>query len=183
MFRWLAHFVSRFRERRARAYLQRLISRGMTLGRNVSFQDGVFLDPDHCFLITIGDDCVFAPNVRVIAHDASTKFVVGHTRLGRVTIGKRCFIGDSTIILPNVTIGDDCVIGAGSVVHKDIASGSIAAGNPARVLGTIADYRARHERAMNEGRSFDVTYHIDSISQTGKQEILNALDRGPAYIQ
>ena len=183
MYRLLAHFASRFRERRARNYLQRLISRGMTVGRNVSFQDGVFLDPDHCFLITIGDDCVFAPNVRVIAHDASTKFVVGYTRLGRVNIGKRCFIGDSVIILPSVSIGDDCIIGAGSVVHRDIPSGSVAAGNPARVLGTIQEYRARHERALKEGRIFDVQYHIDSISESGKQAILDALDRGPTYIE
>lgn len=51
-----------------------------------------------------------------------------------VRIGTRCFIGVSAVVLPGVTIGDDCIIGAGSVVTKDIPSGSIAVGNPARVI-------------------------------------------------
>ena len=51
-----------------------------------------------------------------------------------VRIGMRCFIGVSAIILPGVTIGDDCIIGAGSIVTKDIPSGSVAVGNPARVI-------------------------------------------------
>jgi acetyltransferase-like isoleucine patch superfamily enzyme len=36
-----------------------------------------------------------------------------------------------------VTIGDRCVIGANSVVTKDVPSGTIAAGVPARVLREI----------------------------------------------
>lgn len=66
-----------------------------------------------------------------------------------VHIGKNCFIGDRTIVLPGVTIGDEVVIGAGSVVTKDIPSNSVAVGNPARVIksgihygkfGRISDY-------------------------------------------
>jgi maltose O-acetyltransferase len=75
----------------------------------------------------------FAPEVRVIAHDASTLNAVGHARIARVRIGSRVFVGARTIILPGVTIGDDVVIGAGSVVSRDIPSGVVAAGNPARV--------------------------------------------------
>jgi acetyltransferase-like isoleucine patch superfamily enzyme len=51
-----------------------------------------------------------------------------------VKVGKRCFIGVSAVILPGVTIGDDCIVGAGSVVTKSIPPGSIAVGNPARVI-------------------------------------------------
>ena len=153
------------------------------MGRNVSFQDGVFLDPDHCFLIKIGDDCVFAPNVRVIAHDASSKFVVGYTKLGRVTVGSRCFIGDSVLILPGVSIGDDCIIGAGSVVRHDIAAGSVAAGNPARVLASLEQYRERQRQAVEKGKILDSTYHIEAIDAAKRAEVLDFLDRGPTYIE
>lgn len=41
------------------------------------------------------------------------------------------------VVLPGVTIGDNCVIGAGSVVVRDIPAGSMAAGNPCRVIKTL----------------------------------------------
>jgi acetyltransferase-like isoleucine patch superfamily enzyme len=55
-----------------------------------------------------------------------------------VKIGRGCFIGARSIILKGVTLGDRVVIGAGSVVTKDVPAYSIAAGNPARVVGSIA---------------------------------------------
>ncbi|MCX6935849.1 MAG: acyltransferase [Verrucomicrobia bacterium] len=54
-----------------------------------------------------------------------------------VKIGRGCFIGARSIILKGVTLGDRVVIGAGSVVTKDVPAYSIAAGNPARIVGSI----------------------------------------------
>ena len=51
-----------------------------------------------------------------------------------VRIGRRCFVGGGSVIMPGVTVGDGCIIGAGSVVRDSIPAGSVAAGNPARVL-------------------------------------------------
>lgn len=51
-----------------------------------------------------------------------------------ITIGKNVWIGAQVCVLPGITIGDNCVIGAGSVVNKDIPSGSLAVGNPCRVI-------------------------------------------------
>ena len=48
-------------------------------------------------------------------------------------IGANVWIGGGAILLPGITIGDDALIGAGSVVTRDIPSGAVAAGNPARV--------------------------------------------------
>ena len=69
-----------------------------------------------------------------MCHDASTKRVLGYTKIGRVTIGNNVFIGANTIILPNLRIGDDCVIGANSVVTHDIPDYSVAVGAPAKVI-------------------------------------------------
>jgi maltose O-acetyltransferase len=175
--------VGRRRDLLFRKYLDRLVSRGLRLGKGVSFQDGIFLDPEHCFLIAIGDDCVFAPNVRIVAHDASTKFVVGHTKLGRVTIGNRCFLGDSVLVLPGVEIGDDCIIGAGSVVVKSIPARSVAAGNPAKVIMSIDEYRARQAAGIGAGAVYSSEYHIGHLTDEKRREILAAVDRGPTYIE
>ena len=42
-------------------------------------------------------------------------------------------------VLPGVTIGEGCVIGAGSVVSRSIPAGSLAFGNPCRVVGKITE--------------------------------------------
>lgn len=49
-------------------------------------------------------------------------------------IGKNCFIGARSIILPGVTIGDSVIVAAGSVVTKDVPKNCIVAGNPAVVI-------------------------------------------------
>jgi len=50
-----------------------------------------------------------------------------------VVIGKDCWIGANSTILPGVTIGDFSVVAAGSVVTKNVPSGTMVAGNPAVV--------------------------------------------------
>lgn len=54
-----------------------------------------------------------------------------------VVIGKRVFVGGHSIILKGVSIGDDAVIGAGSVVAKNVPSGEIWAGNPAKFIRKV----------------------------------------------
>lgn len=46
-------------------------------------------------------------------------------------------IGSGVTILGGVTIGERAVVGAGSVVTRDVAAGTIVAGNPARVFRKI----------------------------------------------
>lgn len=174
--------IDKYRRKARRAHIELLKARGMKLGEGGGIEDGVFLDPSHCYLIEIGDRVIFAPNVRLIAHDASTKYVTGYARLGRIVIGSRVFLGDSVTVLANVRIGDDCVIGAGSVVTKDIPSGSVAAGNPARVICTLDEYRARHQAALAQGTLFDANAAAETADVETRRRVLEALGRGPAYM-
>lgn len=92
--------------------------------------------------IYVGDNTMFGPNV--------TLATAGHPVLPElrekgyqfnipIHIGKNCWIGAGSVILPGVTVGDGSIIGAGSVVTKDIPSGVVAVGNPCRVLRKIGD--------------------------------------------
>lgn len=65
---------------------------------------------------------------RILAHDR-TRGLYLHTR-----IGKNCFVGNDSIVMPGVEIGDNCIVGAGSVVTKSIPPRSMVAGNPAKII-------------------------------------------------
>ena len=55
-------------------------------------------------------------------------------RKSAISVGKGVFIGAGSTLLKGVKIGDGAVVGASSVVTGEIPAGTIAAGNPARVL-------------------------------------------------
>lgn len=87
--------------------------------------------------VTFGDNVFVAPNCGF--YTAGHPFDVEQRNRGLeyarpITIGNNVWIGAHVCVLPGVTIGDNCVIGAGSVVNRDIPAGTLAAGNPCRVI-------------------------------------------------
>ena len=54
-----------------------------------------------------------------------------------VTIGNDIWIGANAVVLPGVTIGDHSVVAAGAVVTKNVPSGCVVAGVPAKVIKRI----------------------------------------------
>lgn len=78
--------------------------------------------------IEIGDNCIFGPGVRIYDNNHCFDSVHGvktGLSIGRVQIGKNCWIASNVVILKDTKIGDNCVIGAGRVVKGEIPSGSI----------------------------------------------------------
>ena len=94
-------------------------------------------------MISIGDDVVLAPNVTILAHDASSNVARCGTKLGKVSIGNNVFIGTRSVVLCNVRIGDNVVVGAGSVVSKDLPSDGVYAGVPAKRICSIQEYQEK----------------------------------------
>lgn len=88
--------------------------------------------------IVIGDGTLFAPGVKIISanHDSadSAKWV----SCSPVVIGKRCWIGANSVVLPGVVLGDNCVVGAGAVVTSSFPSNCLLVGVPAKVVKTVS---------------------------------------------
>jgi maltose O-acetyltransferase len=171
----ISKIMNRLRQRKKVEYINTLIQRGMKIGENVDIIDNFFFDPSHCFLISIGDNCTICPNVRLIAHDASTKKILSYTKIGRIDIKENCFIGDSAIVLLNVTIGPNSIVGAGSVVTRDVPPNSIAGGNPARVISSIEEYIKKIKDISNNKKIFDETYYIERLDDTKRREVLRSI--------
>lgn len=130
--------------------VDRLVAAGLELGRGTFIARGVYLDPNHPWLITIGEDAGLSPGTIVMVHDASMKHHVGCTRIARVVIGNRVFVGAGAIILPGSKIGDDSIVGAGAVVRGEVPRGSLVVGNPAKVVQDVASVADWH-RKVAEG--------------------------------
>jgi len=175
--------VNRFYQFKKNRYMQRLQKNGLHIGENVTIVSEFFFDPSHCYLIHIGDNSVICPNVRLIAHDASSKPIIGYTKLGKIEIQDRCFIGDSAIVLPNVTIGHGSIVGAGSVVTKDIPPESIAVGNPAKVISNISDYGRKLEKKTAGKKLFGKDYFIENLNDEKRKELVNEAGEGIGFIR
>lgn len=155
--------------------LSKLIKRGLKVGANLTCMGGVIIDPSHCWHIEIGDDVILAPNVHILAHDASTKIFLNYTRVANVKIGNKVFIGAGTIVLPGVTIGDNVIIGAGSIITKNIPSNSVSVGNPAKIVSSLEEFLEKQKQKMSIGNTFDSSYTLRNPDFTDmqKQEMIN----------
>ena len=176
----LKNFVFRLRGEYTLEQLQKM---GLSFGRNFNPQQGYYLDPSHCWLITIGDDVTFGPRVQLFAHDASMHLALGYTKIAPIVIGDRVFIGAGSIILPGVHIGNDCIIGAGSVVVGDIPSGTVYAGNPACKICNTDEFLAKHQLKMAHCMLYDESYTLrQNVSAEKKNQQKKELSDSVGYI-
>lgn len=84
--------------------------------------------------IYIGDYTQIAPNVGIISANHDLYDSRQHV-LKTVTIGKYCWLGMNSVVLPGSTLGDFTIVAAGSVVTKSFPEGyCVLAGNPAKVI-------------------------------------------------
>ncbi len=126
----------------------------VTFGKNVYANFNLTLVDDG--EITVGDCCMFGPNVTVATGghpvEPSLRAQAYQYNLP-VHIGRNVWIGAGAVLLPGVTIGDNTVVGAGSVVTKDLPANVVAVGNPCRVLREISE---RDRLFYRPGRPIDV---------------------------
>jgi len=108
------------------------------VGSNVYTNVGcVILD---CNNVEIEDNVMFGPHVQLYAayHPVEASERIKKLELSSpIRVKENVWVGGGAIILPGVTIGENSTIGAGAVVTRDVPSGVVAAGNPARIIRRI----------------------------------------------
>lgn len=104
------------------------IQNNVSVFHGVTIEDGVFVGPHVCFT----NDRI----PRAINRDGSRKSDADW-EVSPTLVRRGAALGANSTILPGVTIGRWAMIGSGSVVTRDIADHELAAGNPARRLGSV----------------------------------------------
>jgi acetyltransferase-like isoleucine patch superfamily enzyme len=122
---------------------------------------------DRCFIgkshlvaaesIEIGNDVIMSWGITVVDHNSHAvdwrdrqgdvldwhqgKKDWAHVRVTPVKIESNVWIGFNAVILKGVTIGHGAVVAAGAIVTKDVAPGTMVAGNPAKTITPAPTHR------------------------------------------
>jgi acetyltransferase-like isoleucine patch superfamily enzyme len=83
------------------------------------------------------DECWIGPNV-VLTNAKYPASREAKAQLVGPRILRRAVIGANATILPGIVIGAYALVAAGAVVTKDVADGTVVAGNPAREINKVA---------------------------------------------
>ena len=109
-----------------------LIENEVVIGNNVTVKSGVQLWDG----VTLEDNVFVGPNV-TFTNDLFPRSKNPDWKLSKTVVKKGASIGANATILCGITIGENAMIGAGSVVTKDVPSGEVWIGNPARFFKQI----------------------------------------------
>lgn len=90
--------------------------------------------------VVIGDGTKIAEHVTIrdANHDRSVPLARKEFVSAPIEIGRDVWIGAKATVLAGVTVGDGATVAAGAVVTKDVPTGAVVGGIPARLLRTPA---------------------------------------------
>ncbi|MGH0431842.1 acyltransferase [Bacillus hominis] len=139
------------------------------IGENVFFQPRKL--PGDPKLIRLHNNISIASGVVFVCHDVlhqvfnymstdSGEFVF---HMGCIEVMDNVFIGSNSIIMPNVRIGSNVIVAAGSIVTKDVPSGVIVAGTPAKIIGEFNDIYLKRAQESIAQRKYNRQQRIDNL--------------------
>jgi len=106
------------------------------IGDNSSIQSGCYLTRG----VIIEDEVFLGPRV-VMMNDKKMTYrrdnLTFERQAPRVLRGAR--VGGGAVLLPGVTVGRNAFVGAGAVVTRDVPDRAIVVGNPAKIIGEVAE--------------------------------------------
>jgi acetyltransferase-like isoleucine patch superfamily enzyme len=113
-----------------------------TVEERITIGDHVLLETQaHIAGLTVIEDYVFVGPSCVTANDPRMLHRRAGVRENLVGAVLRwgCRLGAGAVLMPGVTVGREALVSAGSMVARDIPDGTLAAGNPVRLLGPIPE--------------------------------------------
>ena len=122
--------------------------RRVSIGTNCAINHGVFMVGNAG--ITIGNDVVLSARCMLMDAGLSPDGEFARTETRHydnraIVIEDGAWIGAGSMILQGVTVGSRSIVGAGSVVTRDVPPLTIVAGNPARVVRSLAEAPRQQE--------------------------------------
>ncbi|MDO4978963.1 MAG: acyltransferase [Candidatus Saccharibacteria bacterium] len=139
------------------AYIKFLRKKGMRIGDYtvVYIPSRTIIDDSRPWLVEIGHHVKIAAGTTILTHGydwSVLKVEYGEIlgSAGKVKIGNNVFIGVHSTILKGVTIGNNVIIGANSLVNKNVPDNVVVAGNPAKVICSIDEYREKRKKKQLE---------------------------------
>jgi len=117
------------------------VQKGVKIGNRCKISSHTFI----CEGVTLEDDVFIGHNVTFI-NDLFPRATNGTGQLQteadwacvQTLIRQGASIGSGATLLGGITVGENAMVGAGSVVTRDVPSGVVVAGNPARVIKSLA---------------------------------------------
>lgn len=169
-----------FVKRNSNTYIKYLKKIGMKIGENVNVWSPrrSLIDETRPWLIEIGNNVNITDGVKILTHGydwSVLKYIDARVygSAGKVKIGNNVFIGINSIILKGVTIGDNVIIGAGSVVNKNCESNSVYAGNPAKKICSLDEYKERMVMRQEEEAVKTLVEYYNIYNKYPSREVLS----------
>lgn len=122
-----------------------VIEHHVRIGHRVRIHTNAFV-PEFTVL---EDGCWIGPNV-VLTNARYPLSPRAKEELRGPVVKRGAKIGANATLLPGVTIGEEALVGAGAVVVHDVPAGKVVVGNPARVIGDVADLDAYQSHHIQE---------------------------------
>lgn len=122
----------------------------IVIGERSNIQDNCVLHLDADAPLTIGEDCTIGHGA--IVHGA--------------TLEDRVLIGMKAVVLSHAHIGADCILGACALLseYKQVESGSLAVGVPAKTLRPLTPAELEHLLSSAQGYYMRGQIHQRSIA-------------------
>lgn len=161
-------------------YISHLRTLGVKIGENchIFTPKTVSIDCLNPHLLTIGNNVKITGPTTILTHDYSTCVLnqvdnVIYGKQKKTIIGNNVFLGWGCTVLAGTEIGDNTIIGAGTVISGKIPGNYVYAGNPAKKICSIDEYRKKiQSNQISDAKQLYLAYK-DRYNEKPTQELFH----------